>query len=78
MGHDSVKMAMLGSVWELLGGSGEDLWLTSPQSLRTNCHNKKRLTKACFWVFGDLGDGMDCMDVMTSCDRPRHVNITVK
>ena len=26
MGHDSAKMTMLGSVWELLGGSWEHFW----------------------------------------------------
>ena len=27
MGHDSAKITMLGSVWELLGGSWEHFWI---------------------------------------------------
>ena len=43
MGHDSAKMTMLGSVWELLGGSWEHLLLLFSRSFEKwpKCKNEQ-------------------------------------
>ena len=40
MGHDSAKMTMLGSVWELLGGSWEHFWSLFSRSLEKSLECK--------------------------------------
>ena len=43
IGHDSAKMTVLGSVWQLLGGSWEHFWLLFSRSLEKwpKCKNEQ-------------------------------------
>ena len=59
MGHDSAKMTVLGSVWQLLEGSWEHFWLLFRDLWKNGRSVKTNNTTALLVVFWGLGPPLE-------------------